>query len=148
MEKHRKKTERELQGIVDGLIQGLGTELEALTQEDKGGPPKEEVLAGVAEAIGSLKEVQEQLSVWASTDIPADMLREFSASGLSASLYLLKEYYLLAEIMGKDESNSVLSMEAFLPRFVILKSQHEKLRTALMEAESIPKRRKKKGTEK
>ena len=119
MEKRRKKTERELKGIVDSLIQGLGTELEALTQEDIGGPPTEEVFAGVAEAIGTLKEVQEQLSVWASTDIPADMLREFSASGLSASLYLLKEYYLLAEIMGKDESNSVLSMEAFLPRFVI-----------------------------
>ena len=149
MERRKKKTEPELEGIVDGLIQGLGTELKALTSEDIGGPPTEEVLACVAEAIGSLKEVLEQLSVWASTDIPADMLRELSASGLSASLYLLKEYYLLAEKMGKEDSNSGRSMKMFLPRFVILKSQHEKLRTALTaltDAESAPKRRKKKGT--
>ena len=75
---------KDLEGIVRNLIAGLSTELEYLPLVGKDAPPAEEVTETVKETVGNLKEAQEEMGVWASTEILMDMLGELSMMGLSA----------------------------------------------------------------
>ena len=132
---------RDVDGIMARMIEGLEAELECLPVADGDAPPREEVVATVEEAIGTLKEAQAEAGVWATTEILTEMLGEFSMTGLSASLYLLKEYYVAIESRGNDEP-----MEKFMPRLVRLKLEHGRLRAALTGERGNPTKRKKKGS--
>ena len=134
---------KDLEGIVGQLIVGLSAELEYLPLVGKGAPPAEEVMETVKETIGSLKEAREEMRVWSSPEILMDTLGELSTTGISASLYLLKEYYVVAENRGNDEP-----MGKFLARFVGLKTEHSRLRATLTGERGVPTKRKEKETSK
>ena len=140
MERGHMTGSKDLEGILSRMIEGLKAELEFLPVTEGDAPPREEVVATVEEAIGTLNEAQAEVGVWSSTEILTDMLGEFSMTGLSASLYLLKEYYVATENRGNDEP-----MEKFIPRLVRLKMEHGRLRAALTGERGNPTKRKKKG---
>ena len=102
MEKHVKENEAgsNLEEIVTKLKKALGTEMSLLTQVGRG--PAREAICTIRESIKFLADVAEQIDIWDSLEPAKESLRDFSRVGLSASLYLLKEYY-WSDKTGWDE---------------------------------------------
>ena len=63
MERGHMTGSKDLEGIMSRLIEGLKAELEFLPVTEGDAPPREEVVATVEEAIGTLKEAQAEAGV-------------------------------------------------------------------------------------